>query len=100
MVFVALSFLRSVPVHEEAHGEMNFDDGDEHDGRDAKGCDAAEQAHDQAKSAQELRKDSNGGKDCGNAKLYGHKVHGATKSVAAKPPKCKLCAVHKKHNAE
>jgi hypothetical protein len=100
MVLVAFAFLRAVPVHEEADGEMDLYDCNDHDAGDAEGGDAAEQADDEAESTEELREDGDGGEDGGNTEQRRHEVHGAAESVAPEPAEYLLRAVDEEDDAE
>src|SRR5215813_13179548 len=100
MVFVAFSFLHTVPVHEKSYRQMDLNDGDDHCACNTKSSYTAEKTDDKAESAKELRQYADCGEDCGDAESSCHEMHGSTKTIATKPAECDLCAVNKENDSE
>src|SRR5580704_6139988 len=79
---------------------MHHDDGDKHVADNAEGSDAAEEADDQAESAEEFGADGEKREWRRNSHLMREEAHGAAEAVSAEPAQHLLRAVSGKYQAK
>src|SRR4029077_11580352 len=100
MIFVALAFLRTIPVGKQTEMPVNHHDGHDHITGDAEGSDAAQESEEQTNATEKFGADGQEGKDSGNVRLLREEAHGAGEAVAAKPTERLLSAMSKENHPE
>src|SRR5271165_451952 len=100
MILKAFALLLAAPVHEEPIDVVHCRDRNQHVHNDSECRNAAEQAHDESETTEELRTNGEKGQRRRNPHLLGEEAHGALEAVAAKPAQHLLRSVRKERHPE